>query len=160
MRQARKTRGLRLKSIDSSKPGEASTPVPSSALISRQAGFQSLRPLNTSPWMLSCGLTSKGCHDHFPAHSFSGGFFRADHEAAQFVKAMATRFQSEVTLLHVAGIVPAWYGATETATLIPVVGLNALMEELRQRPCRHLSNELAGLWIKRLVELGDPRKGN
>jgi len=88
---------------------------------------------------------------------FPVDFSKQDHEAAAFVKAMATRFQS-VVLLHVVGVVPAWYGATETETLNPVGGLKDLMEERRQHLCRHLSDELAGLWVKRLVELGDPAK--
>ena len=87
---------------------------------------------------------------------FPVDFSKQDHEAAPFVKAMAARFKSEVTLLHVVGVVPAWYGATEAEALYPVGGLKELMEERRQRLCRHLSDELAGLWVKRLVELGDP----
>jgi len=87
---------------------------------------------------------------------FPVDFSKQDHEAARFVKAMATRFQSEVILLHVVGVVPAWYGATEAEALTPVGGLQELMEARRQRLCRHLSDELAGLWVKRLVELGDP----
>lgn len=87
---------------------------------------------------------------------FPVDFSKQDHEAAPFVKAMATRFQSEVILLHVVGVVPAWYGATEAETLNPVGGLKELMEACRERLCGYLSDELAGLSVKRLVELGDP----
>jgi len=89
---------------------------------------------------------------------FPVDFSKQDHEAAPFVKAMAARFRSEVILLHVVGVVPAWYGATEADSLNPIADLKSLMEECTQRLCRHLSDELAGLWVKRQVELGDPAK--
>lgn len=87
---------------------------------------------------------------------FPVDFSKQDHEVAPFVKAMATRFQSEVTLLHVVSTVPAWQGATEPEAREPVFDLNTLMDERRQHLCRHLSDELAGLRVKRVVELGDP----
>jgi nucleotide-binding universal stress UspA family protein len=87
---------------------------------------------------------------------FPVDFSKQDHEVAPFVKAMAGRFQSEVTLLHVVGSVPAWQGAVEPEASQPVFDINTLMEARRQRLCRHLSNELAGLGVNRTVELGDP----
>jgi nucleotide-binding universal stress UspA family protein len=86
---------------------------------------------------------------------FPVDFSRQDHEAAPFVRAMAERFQSEVILLHVAGVVPAWYGTSDLVGSNPVFDLKSFLDERRQRLCRHLEDELRGLWVKRILEQGD-----
>jgi len=87
---------------------------------------------------------------------FPVDFSKQDYEVAPFVKAMASRFQSEVTLLHVVDSVPAWQGGVEPEASQPVFDLVTLMKERRKRLCRHLSDGLAGLRVNRTVELGDP----
>lgn len=88
---------------------------------------------------------------------FPVDFSKQDHEAAPFVKAMAERFQSDVILLHVAEFVPAWYGADAMA-LESAGDFKSLMKERREYLSQHLSADLAGPCVQRMLELGDPLK--
>ena len=89
---------------------------------------------------------------------FPVDFSEQDHQAAPFVRAMAARFQSEIVLMHIVGSVPAWRGATEAGVAGPVVDLQDLMQERRERLCRHLAGELAGLCVRRELVLGEPAR--
>jgi len=93
----------------------------------------------------------------FPRILFPVDFSKQDHEAAPFVKAMTERFQSEVILLHVAEFIPAWYGGDALA-LEATVDFKSLMDERREHLSQHLSAELAGPCVQRMLELGDPAK--
>lgn len=77
---------------------------------------------------------------------FPVDFSPQDHEAAPFVKAMADRFHSEVTLLHVAEFTPAGFDIPDW---------NPLQEKSEQLS-QHLTEELAGPCIRRIVIEGDP----
>jgi nucleotide-binding universal stress UspA family protein len=70
---------------------------------------------------------------------------------------MAERFRSEVFLLNVAEFIPAWYGGDALA-LEPSLDWKNLMIERRKQLSRHLSADLAGLCIHRMLEVGDPAK--
>jgi nucleotide-binding universal stress UspA family protein len=83
---------------------------------------------------------------------------KQDHEAAAFVKAMAERFQSEIFLLHVAEFLPAWYGPPDAMALEPVMDLKGLMNERKEQLNQHLTADLAGLSVQRILELGDPAR--
>jgi nucleotide-binding universal stress UspA family protein len=89
---------------------------------------------------------------------FPVDFSKQDQEAAPFVRAMAERFHSELILLHVAEFPPAWYGTRDAMAVEPEVDLESLMNVRREQLDQHLSADLAGLCIRRTVELGDPAK--
>lgn len=78
-------------------------------------------------------------------------------EAAPFVRAMAQRFQSELILLHVAAVPPAWYGvAIEGPVFEPIVDLTALVKQRRADLDAYLAGEFRGLTVRRRLEQGDP----
>jgi nucleotide-binding universal stress UspA family protein len=87
---------------------------------------------------------------------FPVNFSKQDHEAAPFVRAMAERFQSEVILLHVAEVAPAWYGLPEAEMPEPVINLKSLLNDRRELLRGHLAAQLAGVCVHRMVEVGDP----
>lgn len=89
---------------------------------------------------------------------FPVDFSKQDNEAALFVKAMAERFHSEVTLLHIAQFFPIGYGTTDAIVLQPMLDLEKLMNERREHLDQHLSADLTGPCVQRTVILGDPAR--
>ena len=76
--------------------------------------------------------------------------------AAPFVKAVASRFQSEVLLLHVVEVPPAWYGTPEAGAYDPLIDISSMLEDRREALRTYLTNELSDIPIQRCVQSGDP----
>ena len=76
--------------------------------------------------------------------------------AASFVKAMATRFHSEVCLLHVVEVPAAWYGTPEAGAFDSLLDVSSMLEDRRLALESFLADELAGLSVQRCVQAGDP----
>ena len=67
----------------------------------------------------------------FPRILFPVDLSDQSRKAAPFVKAVATRFRSEVTLLHVLEVPPTWYGSTGAVPFSAWINLPELMESRR-----------------------------
>lgn len=82
----------------------------------------------------------------FPRILFPVDLSDQSRHAAPFVKALATRFHSELTLLHVLDQVPfsAW------------VDLPGLTEARRSELSTFLAQELGGMHVEPCIEAGDP----
>lgn len=89
---------------------------------------------------------------------FPVDFSQQDDKAALFVQSMAQRFNSEVTLLHVAQFFPAGYGTPDLIVLQPMADLERLTTQRQQHLDQHLADEFAGPCVRRTVVLGDPAK--
>ena len=76
--------------------------------------------------------------------------------AAPFVKAMASRFESEVILLHVVEVPPSWYGTPEAGAYDALIDVSSMLEDRRSVLRNYLSDELSGIPIQRCVQSGDP----
>ena len=76
--------------------------------------------------------------------------------AAPFVKAIATRFHSEVSVLHVVEIPLAWYGGPEAAAFDAMINVSTILEDRRNELEKFLMDALAGLTVQRCVQSGDP----
>lgn len=79
-------------------------------------------------------------------------------EAAPFVAAMAKRFQSEVTLLHVVEVPCPWYESPEAMSLQSTANLQTVISESKARLDRYLADELADVRVCRLVAQGEPAR--
>jgi len=73
---------------------------------------------------------------------------------APFVKAMAQRFQSEVTLLHVLEVPATWYAPPETAWAV-MVNIETLREFRKLQLDTFLTEGFAGLSVNRVMAEGD-----
>jgi len=82
-------------------------------------------------------------------------FSEQSRKAAPFVKAMASRFQSEVVMLNVLELPQVWYGAGDGAVWVPPVDADELREEARTRLEGYLETEFAGLQLTRVLAEGD-----
>lgn len=76
--------------------------------------------------------------------------------AAPFVKDMAARFQSEVILLHVVEVPPAWYGPPETGAYDALIHVSGMLEDRREALRSYLAHELRSISVQRCVQSGDP----
>jgi nucleotide-binding universal stress UspA family protein len=76
--------------------------------------------------------------------------------AAPFVKALATRFRSEVSLLHVVEVPPAWYGSPEAGGFDALIDLSNMLDDRRQQMEKFLVEGLSGLAVQKCVQSGDP----
>ncbi len=76
--------------------------------------------------------------------------------AVPFVKNVAARFHSEVILLHVVEVPPAWYGPPETGACDALVHVSSMLEDRREALRSYLAHELSGISVQRCVQSGDP----
>ncbi|HYL75569.1 MAG TPA: universal stress protein [Bryobacteraceae bacterium] len=76
-------------------------------------------------------------------------------QAAPFVKALAERFQSEVTLLHVLEPPPAWSGFPETESWQTIENISQLRDSQRTELQGFLPGAFAGLTVNRIMAEGD-----
>jgi len=86
---------------------------------------------------------------------FPVDFSEQSRKAAPFVKAMASRFQSEVLMLNVLELPPVWYGGGDGAVWMPPVDADELREEARTRLEGYLEAEFAGVRVNRALGEGD-----
>ena len=77
-------------------------------------------------------------------------------EAAPFVRAAATRFGADITMLHVMEIPPYWFGTMGAESFAAMVDLPGLTEQRKQQIDGFLHEELANLPVERILEQGDP----
>lgn len=76
--------------------------------------------------------------------------------AAAFVKSMAARFQSEVNLLHVVEVPPAWYGTPEAGAYDALIDVSSMLEDRRLALQSFVADELAGISAQGCVRSGEP----
>ena len=81
-------------------------------------------------------------------------FSEQSRAVAPFVKAMANRFHSEISLLHVVEVPPAWYGPEAGA--LDDLDIFSMLEDRREALRTFLANELADVQVQRCVQSGDP----
>ena len=69
-------------------------------------------PVRVFDWTSACEITKRRAQImiSFQRILFPVDFSPQSSAAAPLVKAMAARFQSEVLLLHIVEVPPAWYG--------------------------------------------------
>lgn len=89
---------------------------------------------------------------------FPVDFSTQDQETVPFVQRMAERFHSRIILLHVAQFFPVGYGTPDAIVLHPMLDLEEVMEQRRERLDQYLCQELADVVVERIVLLGDPTK--
>ena len=77
-------------------------------------------------------------------------------EAAPFVKAAATRFGAEVTLLHVMEIPAYWYGTMGAESFAAVVDMPTLIEQRKQQFDKFLPDAFGSVKVERVMDQGDP----
>lgn len=86
---------------------------------------------------------------------FPVDFSEQSRNAAPFVKAMATRFQSEVLMLNVLELPPVWYGAGDGAVWLPPVDADELRADAQTRLDDYLQAEFADIRVNRVLAEGD-----
>jgi nucleotide-binding universal stress UspA family protein len=91
----------------------------------------------------------------FPRILFPVDLSRQSRETAPFVKAVATRYQSQVSLLHVVEVPPAWYGASGEAAICSWVDMPELMETRRSELAAFQSEEFPDVAVEPCVQSGD-----
>ncbi len=77
-------------------------------------------------------------------------------EAAPFVRAAATRFGADITLLHVMEIPAYWYGTMGAEGVAAMVDLPKMTKQREEQVNTFLLDEFAGLPVQRTLEQGDP----
>ena len=77
-------------------------------------------------------------------------------EAAPFVKAVATRFGADVTLLHVMEIPAYWYGTMGAESFAAVVDMPTLIEQRQQQFDHFLKDAFGSVKVERVMDQGDP----
>lgn len=87
---------------------------------------------------------------------FPVDFSKQSAAAAPFVKAMASRFNSEVILLHVVEVPPSWYGTPEAGAYDALIDISSMLEDRRSTLRNYLVDELSGVSVQRCVRSGDP----
>src|ERR1035438_2145411 len=92
----------------------------------------------------------------FPRILFPVDLSQQSHAAAPFVKALATRFHSDITLLHVVEVPPAWYGASGEAAFGAWVDMAELVEARCQELSSFRAQELPEPSVQPCVQSGDP----
>ena len=88
----------------------------------------------------------------FSSILFPIDFSPASHASAQFVKAIARRFQAEVYALHVVEVPPAWYSAPQAATFDPLIDISSVVEDRRAALRSFVSDELSGTPVQQCVQ--------
>ena len=86
---------------------------------------------------------------------FPVDFSEQSRKAAPFVKAMASRFQSEVVMLNVLELPPVWYGAGDGVVWVPPVDADQMREEARTRLEAYMQAEFAEVRVNRVLTEGD-----
>jgi len=76
--------------------------------------------------------------------------------AAPFVKAVAARFNADVTLLHVVEVPPAWYGPTGEASFSAWVDMSGMKESRRIEMEGLATDALEGVRVEPCIQSGDP----
>lgn len=83
-------------------------------------------------------------------------FSEQSRAVGPFVKSMAARFHSEVSLLHVVEVSPAWYGTPEAGSYDALIDISSMLENRREAMQSFLADELADIGVQRCVQSGDP----
>ncbi len=91
----------------------------------------------------------------FPRILFPVDFSPQSHAAAPFVKALASRYHSDITLLHVVEVPPAWYGASGEAAFGAWVDTPELAEARRNELATFRTEELSDVSVQPCVQTGD-----
>jgi len=91
----------------------------------------------------------------FPRILFPTDFSAQSAGIVPAVKAMARRFSSEVTILHVIDLPPAWYGGGEAAAWSALINADRLRLEGETALDRFVSNHFPDLPALRRLEQGD-----
>ena len=89
---------------------------------------------------------------------FPVDFSERSREAAPHVAAMAQRFNSRVSVLHVMELPPPWYGDLASAQLESLVDLEELRRERKKMLEAWLPEAFGNLEVERLVWDGDPAR--
>ncbi len=92
----------------------------------------------------------------FPRILFPVDLSPQSHAAVPFVKALATRFHSDITLLHVVEVPPAWYGASGEAAFGAWVDMPELVEARCQELSAFRAREFPEVSVQPCVQSGDP----
>ena len=91
----------------------------------------------------------------FPSILFPVDLSPQSRAAAPFVKAMAARFHSQVTALHVLEVPPAWYGPTGEAAFCAWLDVTSMLESRRNELIEFLGTELTGVDTYPCIQSGD-----
>ena len=91
----------------------------------------------------------------FPRILFPVDLSKQSHAAAPFVKALATRFHSDITLLHVVEVPPAWYGASGEAAFGAWVDMPELVEARRNELAAFRTEEFEEVSVQPCIQSGD-----
>ena len=83
---------------------------------------------------------------------FPVDFSPASRRAAQYVKAIAGRFQADVYALHVVEVPPAWYSTPQAATFNALVDVSTIIEDRKDALHSFVSEELKGVTVEQCVE--------
>jgi len=86
---------------------------------------------------------------------FPVDFSEQSRNSASFVKAMASRFQSEIVMLNVLELPPVWYGTGDGGAWLPPFDADELREEAGARLQDYLTAEFEGVKVRRIVAEGD-----
>ncbi|MGD0298630.1 MAG: universal stress protein [Bryobacteraceae bacterium] len=92
----------------------------------------------------------------FPRILFPVDLSEQCRAAAPFVKALATCFHSDVTLLHVVEVPPAWYGASGEAAFGAWVDMPELVEARRNELAAFRADTLGEVSVQPCIQSGDP----
>jgi nucleotide-binding universal stress UspA family protein len=77
-------------------------------------------------------------------------------EAAPFIRAAATRFGADITMLHVMEIPPYWFGTMGAESFAAMIDLPKLTEQRKRQLDGFLVQELGDAHVERILEQGDP----
>lgn len=91
----------------------------------------------------------------FPRILFPVDLSQQSREAASFVTALAKRYQSQVSLLHVVEVPPSWYGASGEAAICCWMDMPELMETRRNELAAFRKEELGDIPVEPCVQSGD-----
>lgn len=91
----------------------------------------------------------------FPRILFPVDFSPQSRAAAPFVKALAARYHSDITLLHVVEVPPAWYGASGEAAFGAWVDMPELVEARSSELTAFRTKELPDASVQPCVQTGD-----
>jgi len=92
----------------------------------------------------------------FPSILFPVDLSPQSRAAAPFVKSLAERFKSQVTVLHVLEVPPAWYGPTGEAAFCAWLDVNTMLETRHNELSDFLARELSGIDAHPCIQTGDP----
>lgn len=92
----------------------------------------------------------------FPRILFPVDLSPQSRVAAPFVEALAKRFRSEVILLHVVEVPPAWYGGPDIARFNAMVDTSSILEDRRNELEAFVTESFARLPVQKCVQSGDP----